>query len=174
MRKFTQIFLLLLSGIVISACALWGGYQFGRVNGLSDASASGSDQNNRSEIFINGPSDDIPEEAPGIYASYCANCHGVTGEGSAIAPPLNSVELRNRLEDSEIHAVILNGRSGTAMPAWKNRLNEPKINALVSLIRNWDQLDIEEMSELEEQRPYERGMMGGCCSGMRGHHWRSP
>jgi mono/diheme cytochrome c family protein len=103
-----------------------------------------------------------------------------------MAPALNSPELRARLDDVEIAETITDGRSGTAMPPWKNRLSASQIDALTSFIRNWDQLDKDQLSQLEEQAEYQPGMggwqghnsmMGGGCnsgSGMGWHEGHSP
>ena len=58
-----------------------------------------------------------------LYAQNCAACHGPTGAGTTVAPPLNSVELRTRLDDDAIRATISNGRQAS-MPAWGPALQD--------------------------------------------------
>jgi len=179
MSGFIKLFSIVLVGIVISAGALAVGYQFGKAVQTDDISISPSIEDNQSNVLSDQQSAEIPDDAFGLYSMYCASCHGTTGDGSTIAPALDNPELRNRLEDSEIKETIANGRSGTAMPAWKKRLTDIEINALTSLIRNWDELGTEQLSELEFQTPCGHGMgnwqwnnsMMGCGgnSGM-GHH----
>ena len=137
-----------------------------------------------SQVFSSQLPTEIPNDAFNIYTSSCAGCHGAVGEGSSIAPALNRPELRSRLDDTEIKATIEYGRLGTVMPAWKNRLSDVQISSLVNLIRNWDQLDTEQLSQQEAQAPNQRWienrmpnnpMMGdGCGMGMGRCGWRSP
>ncbi|GAB4577343.1 MAG: hypothetical protein Fur0022_00740 [Anaerolineales bacterium] len=126
----------------------------------------------------------VPPEAIPLFAGNCAACHGPTGEGTGIAPPLNSEELRNRLDDEAIFATIFNGRPGTAMPVWGGKLTESEIASLVDLIRNWDQLNEEQLAEIAQQAEDDCGsgmemhpgmmpMMGPRCGqGMGGSWWQ--
>lgn len=86
-----------------------------------------------------------------LFAQNCATCHGPTGNGTTIAPPLNSVELRARLDDDAIRTTITSGRPGTAMPAWGNVLSSDQIDALIDLIRHWPELDEGAMAQLQEE-----------------------
>lgn len=104
-----------------------------------------------------------------LYAQNCSGCHGPTGEGSAIAPPLNSAELRARLDDAALAATISNGRPNTQMPAWGGVLSQADIAALVTLIRHWDELSEAEVSQMGEQAPQQGpGWMGQGPSMMNG------
>lgn len=86
-----------------------------------------------------------------LYAQNCAACHGPTGAGTTVAPPLNSAELHTRLDDDAIRATISNGRPGTAMPVWGNILSAAQIDTLVELIRYWPELDEESLAQLQEE-----------------------
>ncbi len=86
-----------------------------------------------------------------LFAQNCAACHGPTGAGTAIAPPLNSAELRTRLDDDALRDTISNGRPGTAMSVWGNTLSPAQIDALVDLIRHWPELDNEALAQLQEE-----------------------
>jgi mono/diheme cytochrome c family protein len=170
----------ILVGVFVSVVALVAGYQIG----LSAHVRANLIEKNLPQVLPNQLRTITLNEAFEIYTSNCAGCHGVLGEGSSIAPPLNRLELGSRLDDAEIKATIEYGRLGTAMPAWKNRFTDVQINSLVNLIRNWDQLDTEQLSQLEEQTPYQRWMenwqsnnhmMGDVCGmGMMSCGWRSP
>jgi cytochrome c553 len=109
----------------------------------------------------------VPPEALSLFAQNCSACHGRTGEGTNIAPPLNSEELRNRLDNEAIFATISNGRPGTAMPVWGGKLTESEIATLVALIRNWDQLNEEQLAAIAEQAE-------DCNSGMGMHPGMGP
>ncbi len=108
---------------------------------------------------------EVPPEAITLFATTCAGCHGANGQGSNIAPPLNSPELRTRLDDAALTATITNGRPGTQMPAWGNTLSQTEIASLVTLIRNWDSLDDDQLAQMAAQAaecgpPMGMGMMG--------------
>ncbi|HID51862.1 MAG TPA: c-type cytochrome [Anaerolineae bacterium] len=119
---------------------------------------------------------EAPPEAINLFAATCSGCHGANGQGSAIAPPLNSPELRARLDDAALTATITNGRPGTQMPAWGATLSPTEIDSLVTLIRNWDSLDDAQLTQMAEQAaecgpPMGMGMMGrgrGMGGGMMG------
>jgi cytochrome c oxidase cbb3-type subunit 3 len=175
--KLTAIVLV---GVFVSVVALMAGYHIGLATQVR-ANLIGK---NASRVFPNQPRAESLNEALETYTSNCAGCHGTVGEGSSIAPPLNRPELETRLDNAEIKATIEYGRLGTAMPAWKNRLTDVQISSLVNLLLNWDQLDTEQLSQLEAQAPYQRGMenwrsnkhmMGDECGmGMMPCGWRSP
>ena len=131
----------------------------------------------------------ISEETLTLFSNNCSSCHGAIGQGSAIAPALNSVVLRSRLDDDALVIAIAKGRPGTAMPAWNGRLSDQQITSLVALIRNWGALDAAQLTQMEAQAPANdcggmgmRGGMGmgrghgpmggsGCGSGMGGSWW---
>lgn len=93
------------------------------------------------------------------YEQYCANCHGLVGEGGANfgAPQLNN--LPNTLKDQGrldgvtgilakygtirnfVEATITSGVKGTAMPRWSSRLGGPlrddQIENIAAYIEDW-------------------------------------
>jgi mono/diheme cytochrome c family protein len=75
-----------------------------------------------------------------LYANNCTVCHGVYGEGSDLAVPLNTGEVRAQ-EGAELSRVIGEGIPGTAMVAWKNALSADDIEALVAFLHNWDKIE---------------------------------
>jgi mono/diheme cytochrome c family protein len=110
-----------------------------------------------------------------LYAQNCSGCHGPTGAGSAIAPPLNSAELRARLDNAALAATISNGRPNTQMPAWGGVLSQADITALVALIRHWDDLSEVEVPQIGEQAPQQGpGWMGQGPSMMNGRGGMGP
>lgn len=74
-------------------------------------------------------SDQARQQAAELFASYCAICHGVQGEGitGGSAPA-----LLNAGEASRIAAIIRNG--GVEMPAFTLLLNEQQIDLLTSFV----------------------------------------
>jgi mono/diheme cytochrome c family protein len=93
------------------------------------------------------------------YEQYCANCHGLTGEGgvNAGAPQLNNMPVtlqeQDRLDGPNgitakygtirnfVEATITSGVKGTAMPRWSSRLGGPlrddQIKNLAAYIQSW-------------------------------------
>jgi mono/diheme cytochrome c family protein len=70
-----------------------------------------------------------------IYAQNCASCHGENAEGGSVGPTLVSAELAAQ-DDDFYREVILNGRAGTAMPAWDGRLSDQEIEDVIAFLRS--------------------------------------
>jgi len=68
-----------------------------------------------------------------LFTSSCAGCHGLDGRGGERAPDLTVREVQ-RLSDGQISRIVLNGVSGTGMPAF-HRLRRADLQALVAHIR---------------------------------------
>ncbi len=75
------------------------------------------------------------------FALECSACHGANGEGTTLAPALNSDELRARLTDADITRTIEQGVPGTLMASWSRALSGEEIATLAMLIRRWPELD---------------------------------
>lgn len=173
--------LILLTGAALTACG---------VVTASPALAPTAKPAESSSALNNISIPGVPPEAIPLFAENCSACHGPVGEGTSLAPPLNSEALRNRLDDEAIFATISNGRPGTAMPVWGGKLTESEILALVALIRHWDQLNDEQLAEIAQldendcgssvethpgmgMHPGMGSMMGrGCGQGMGGSWWQ--
>jgi len=111
----------------------------------------------------------ISPQAVTLYSQNCTACHGATGDGSGIAPPLNSSALRARMTTDALITTITNGRPGTRMPAWGGRLRQDDIAALATLIRHWDSLTPNQLQQMAQSAPNRfGGMMGGGMMGGRG------
>lgn len=76
-----------------------------------------------------------------VYAENCAACHGANGEGSTLAPALNTDELRVRLSDADIARIIQEGVPGTLMASWAAALDTAEQQAVVALISDWGALN---------------------------------
>ncbi len=86
------------------------------------------------------PSGDRLANGLTVYAENCTSCHGANGEGTSIAPALNSAELRSRLTDNDVARIIQQGVPATVMSSWERALTTEQITDVVILIRCWDDL----------------------------------
>jgi mono/diheme cytochrome c family protein len=73
-----------------------------------------------------------------LYSQSCARCHGVDGQGTRRAPTLNVKSYLADTNDAALQQIITLGVSGTAMPAWGDRLTDADIQAIVGFIRSWE------------------------------------
>ena len=70
-----------------------------------------------------------------VYAANCVACHQANGKGVPGAfPALDGSKLVTGPADPQL-ALVLNGKTGTAMPAWK-QLSDTDIAAVVTYTRN--------------------------------------
>jgi len=70
-----------------------------------------------------------------VYAANCAACHQATGKGVPGAfPALDGSKIVNGPPQDQIH-LVLNGKPGTAMPAWKG-LSDVDIASVITYTRN--------------------------------------
>lgn len=76
-------------------------------------------------------------DGQGIYKSHCADCHRMNGEGLAAAFPALKGNALVQGEPGGVIQVILDGRKGKIgrMPAWKNKLDDSQVAAVVTYIR---------------------------------------
>lgn len=76
-----------------------------------------------------------------LYAENCAACHGANGEGTTLAPALNSAEVRTRLDDTAMTRIIVQGVPGTLMAAWNAALSDEQVTELVTFLRRWEEIE---------------------------------
>lgn len=69
-----------------------------------------------------------------LFNSYCAVCHGITGEGQAMGKSLVDDGAKG-LADLELLEVIAEGRAGTGMAAWGGSFSEEEILDTANYIR---------------------------------------
>lgn len=71
-----------------------------------------------------------------VYQANCAACHGATGAGiPGVFPPMTNNSIVNG--DAAAHIdVVMNGRSGTAMAAYKAQLSDVDLAAVITFERN--------------------------------------
>lgn len=75
-----------------------------------------------------------------LFTATCASCHGDTGAGNgpaagALAPAPTNFHLKKPTQ-ARAWDVLENGVPGTAMPPWRNQLNEDERRALVAFLRS--------------------------------------
>jgi len=89
----------------------------------------------------------VTENTRQTYQWYCAQCHGIEGEGNGInakfltVPPRNHTKgdyLETRTDEQLFEAIKFGGLSvgrAPCMPAWGHTLDEDTIHSLVQYIR---------------------------------------
>jgi len=75
-----------------------------------------------------------------LFKQNCSMCHGVDGKGfSALkTPDFTDPKVQASLTDKEIVETIKNGKKGTAMPPFADKLDDEQIKSLVAYIRSLD------------------------------------
>ena len=70
-----------------------------------------------------------------IYTANCVSCHSADLSGG-VGKPLNAGSPAAGDPDAELIETITNGVSGTAMPAWGDKLSADEISAVLAYIRS--------------------------------------
>ena len=72
-----------------------------------------------------------------VFKNNCVMCHGADGKGFAAlkTPDFTSPKWQASLTDKQIKAVIKEGKKGTAMAAFRDKLDEAQITAVIAHIR---------------------------------------
>ena len=86
------------------------------------------------------PNGDALADSLQTFATECTACHGGNGEGSTLAPALDSDELRARMTEADLTRTIEQGVPGTLMAGWNRALTTNQIAGLVMLIERWPEL----------------------------------
>ena len=81
------------------------------------------------------PAGGDPAKGAAVFAQNCAGCHGENAQGGSVGPTLVSAELKAQNDDF-FRQTILNGRAGTAMPAWQGRLSTQDIEDVIAHLRS--------------------------------------
>ena len=77
-----------------------------------------------------------PEGAEGMYAGYCADCHGAAGEGESASALANPWFLHTASDGFIRHALAV-GREGTEMGPWGEIYPDFLLDDLTALVRSW-------------------------------------
>ncbi len=76
-----------------------------------------------------------PEVGKAIYGKRCIGCHGVNGQGNT-ALSLNNPMFLSTVTDGYIRFAIEEGREGTKMPAYGERLSQEELNGVTRYVRS--------------------------------------
>ena len=73
-----------------------------------------------------------------IFKNNCVMCHGADGKGFAAlkTPDFTSPKWQASMTDKQIKAVIKDGKKGTAMAAFGDKLNDAQMTAVIAYIRS--------------------------------------
>jgi len=79
-----------------------------------------------------------PDAGGDLFKQKCAMCHGADGKGYAAlkTPDFTDPKVQASLTDEEITKTIKNGKTGTAMPPFKDSLSDDQIKSLVAYLRS--------------------------------------
>jgi cytochrome c oxidase cbb3-type subunit III len=69
-----------------------------------------------------------------MFATSCAGCHGLDGQGSDRAPSIAASATVQHLSDAQVSRIIMNGIPGTGMPPFRT-LGDEKVRELVGYLR---------------------------------------
>ena len=73
-----------------------------------------------------------------VFKNNCVMCHGADGKGFAAlkTPDFTSPKWQASMTDKQMREVIKNGKTGTAMAAFGDKLNDDQITAVIGYIRS--------------------------------------
>jgi cytochrome c oxidase cbb3-type subunit 3 len=74
-----------------------------------------------------------------LFKQNCSMCHGTDGKGFAAlkTPDFTDLKWQASLKDKGIAEVIKDGKKGTTMPSFGDKLKDEEIQALVGYIRSF-------------------------------------
>jgi len=80
--------------------------------------------------------DELKKRGEDVYAKNCVACHQANGKGTPPAfPPLDGSKVVGGPKNGHMD-IVLNGKPGTAMQAFKAQLNDTDIAAVITYERN--------------------------------------
>jgi cytochrome c oxidase subunit II len=79
---------------------------------------------------------DLMARGEKVYANNCAACHRPDGKGAGPIKPLDGSPVVQDADKAKMLAIVHNGAAGGAMPAWKGKLSETEIAAVVTYAKN--------------------------------------
>jgi cytochrome c oxidase subunit 2 len=71
-----------------------------------------------------------------VYAANCAACHLPTGKGAGPIKPLDASPIVLDADKGKEIDVVLHGRNNNTMPAWKGKLSDTEIAAVITYTKN--------------------------------------
>lgn len=98
-----------------------------------------ADQNKKAAAKADDPSkvwtmDELIKRGEKVYAANCAACHQSSGKGGNGVKALDASALLLNKDNTKAIAVLLNGQN--AMPAWKGKLSNSDIAAVITYTKN--------------------------------------
>lgn len=84
------------------------------------------------------PGADEKPDGAALFRSKCSMCHGLDGKGFAAikTPDFTDPKVQAAITDKEMVTIIKEGKKGTAMAPFADKLKEDEIQALVKFIRS--------------------------------------
>ena len=79
-----------------------------------------------------------PDDGADLFKQKCSMCHGEDGKGypALKTPDFTDPKVQASITDDEMTEVIKNGKKGTAMPAFGEKLSDDQIKSLIAFIRS--------------------------------------
>lgn len=87
------------------------------------------------------PDGELLAQGMSFYAENCAACHGNNGEGTSVAPALNTLDVRTRYDETSLTRVINEGVPGTVMAGWSAQIDPDELTALMNFIFRWEEIE---------------------------------
>jgi cytochrome c oxidase cbb3-type subunit III len=80
----------------------------------------------------------LASEGETIFKSKCSMCHGQDGKGFAAihTPNFTDPKVQASLTDKQMEEIIKNGKKGTSMPPFGDKLKEEEIKDVIGFIRS--------------------------------------
>ena len=97
---------------------------------LKEAAAAADDPSKVWELA------DLVARGEKVYAANCAACHQANGKGAGPIKALDGSPVVLDADKSKQLAIVLNGAAGGAMPAWKGKLSDTEIAAVITYTKN--------------------------------------
>jgi cytochrome c oxidase subunit 2 len=81
--------------------------------------------------------EDLIAKGESVYQANCSACHGPTGAGIPGAfPAMTNSPIVTNSDPAEHINIVMNGKAGTAMAAYKGQLNDVDLAAVITFERN--------------------------------------
>ena len=84
------------------------------------------------------PTEGDPTAGAQVYSAQCAACHGAQGEGGIGVALIDNAFIKS-LSDTELRQFILDGRPGTSMAGFLDRLDDTQLADVIAFLRLWQE-----------------------------------
>jgi len=73
-----------------------------------------------------------------VFKNNCVMCHGADGKGFPVlkTPDFTDPKWQATIKDKQMREVIKNGKKGTPMQSFADKLNDQEISAVIAYIRS--------------------------------------